>query len=309
MAVLEVEGLSKSFRSRFRGRTVEAVKNLGFSVDEGSVVAFVGPNGAGKTTTLLTILGLLQPDAGRISLFGEPAGSREVRRRLGFQSEIFYTYPFHTARRALKFYGRLSGLSPSDLPDRIDAQLARLGLAEAADRKVSTFSKGMMQRLGIAQALLHEPELLLLDEPTTGLDPEGRKLVADIIAQEKARGHAVFLSSHILTDVERSCDHVLMIRRGEQVLSKRLHELSSATERWDVELTRDGGAAVERLATHGFVPAEDRDGVLLFHCSAEEKANLLRAVAELDLDVVRVQRRLETLEELYMKHLGGTSDG
>lgn len=286
-----------------------AVDGIDVEVNPGEAFGFLGPNGAGKTTTILTILGLLNPDAGRVRVFGEPAGSLAARRRLGFQSEIFHTYPFHTARRALTFYGRLSGMSLDALPRSVDAQLEQLGLTHAADRKVGTFSKGMMQRLGLATALLHEPELLLLDEPTTGLDPEGRKLVADIIGRQKKRGKTVFLSSHILTDVERSCDRVVMIRSGELVLSKELGSDDPESALWEVELIGGGDDAIERLATRGFVPNEHRDGSAEFHCSTEQKAELLRAAAELGLEISKVQRRAETLEELYMQHLGGSSDG
>ena len=269
----------------------------------------MGPNGAGKTTTLLAILGFLSPDSGRVSVFGEPAGSLAARARLGFQSEIFYTYPYHTARRALMFYGRLSRMPPDELSRSVDRQLNRLGLADAADRKVATFSKGMMQRLGLASALLHEPELLLLEEPTTGLDPEGRKLVADIMAAEKARGRTVFLSSHILTDVERTCDRVVMIRKGELVLSKELGAPEGESEAWEVELVGPIDAARERLAADGLVPHESREGTAVFRCSKEQKNALLTAASSLGLDVAKVGQRRESLEDLYMKLLGGSSDG
>src|SRR6185503_2086233 len=131
--------------------------------------------------------------------------------------EIFHTYPFYTAKQVLHYYGRLTGLPASNLHQAIPPLLDRMGLADASDRKAVTFSKGMNQRLGLAQALLHDPELLILDEPTSGLDPEGRRLVLDIIREEKARGRTIFLSSHILSDVERTCDEVFMIRKGEIV--------------------------------------------------------------------------------------------
>jgi len=309
MQVLTIEGLTKSFRTRFPSRVIEAVKKLDLAIEQGSVVAFVGPNGAGKTTTLLAILGFLSPDSGRVSVFGEPAGSLEARARLGFQSEIFYTYPYHTARRALTFYGRLSRMPSGEVARSVDRQLDRLGLAFAADRKVSTFSKGMMQRLGLASALLHEPELLLLDEPTTGLDPEGRKLVADIISAEKARGRTVFLSSHILTDVERTCDRVVMIRKGELVLSKELGAPEEESESWEVELVGPIDADRERLASDGLVPDESREGRTVFRCSKEQKNQLLTSASSLGLEIAKVEERRESLEELYMKLLGGSSDG
>jgi ABC-2 type transport system ATP-binding protein len=275
--VLEIEGLAKSFRSPLRRKTVHAIVDLNLAVEAGSAVAFVGPNGAGKTTTLFAVLGFLKPDRGSIRVFGEPAGSLGARKRIGFQSEIFHTYPFYTARRALSFYGRLSGLSLPQNAKRIERELERLGLAQAADRKVGTFSKGMTQRLGLAQALLHDPDLLLLDEPTTGLDPEGRKLVGDLILEEKARGKTIFLSSH--------------------------------SEVWEVEILAAEKGKIELLAAEGLVPRESRDGAAIFRGSASEKNELLRRAAELGLEVSGVRCRSHSLEDLYMERLGGASDG
>src|SRR5580704_15059392 len=159
-AIIEVEGLSKNFGGRWRNRKVRAVHEVSLRVERGSVVAFVGPNGAGKTTTIYALLGLLRPDRGSIRLFGDPAGSVEARRRTGFQSEIFYTYGFRTATQVLRLYGTLSGMSPQKMAEAVPRQLGRLGLAEAGSRPVRGFSKGMVQRLGLAQALLHEPDLV-----------------------------------------------------------------------------------------------------------------------------------------------------
>src|SRR5947207_10902263 len=235
-AIIEVEELSKAFRSRFRRRSVQAVFDLNLRIERGNVVAFVGPNGAGKTTTIYALLGLLNPDRGQIRLFGMSPSSEAARRRIGFQSEIFHTYGFKTAERALRFYGELGEMPAAKIAAAVPRQLDRLGLGAASKRKVRGFSKGMIQRLGPAQALLHAPELLILDEPTTGLDPEGRKLVAEIILEEKTRGTTVFLSSHILSDVERTCDHVVILRDGSVVLSESMETLRSGSDEWDVEL-------------------------------------------------------------------------
>lgn len=312
MPVLEIEGLTKSFRTKLGRNVVQAVIGVDLRVEKGTVVAFVGPNGAGKTTTLLAILGFLRPDGGSIRVFGEPAGSLEARRRLGFQSEIFYTYPFHTARRALAFYGRLSGLSPASTEARIEPLLARLGLLDAAHRKVGTFSKGMTQRLGLAQALLHDPELLLLDEPATGLDPEGRKLVSELILEEKSRGRTIFLSSHILTDVERTSDRVVMIRKGRIVLSEDLETLSrhgQSEETWEIELLFEDPSALASLAAAGFAPEERGEGRALFRGSSTLKRELLRIAAERSLEVGSDRKKSVSLEDLYMEHVSGSSNG
>ena len=305
-SIIEIDGLTKTFRSRFRRREVCAVSKLSLQVQRGSVVAFVGPNGAGKTTTIYLLLGLLRPNSGTVRLFGLSAGDVEVRRRIGFQSEIFYTYGFKTAEKALRFYGHLSEVPPDKIDIEAPRQLERLGLGAARDRRVRGFSKGMMQRLGIAQALLHQPELLVLDEPTTGLDPEGRKLVADIILEEKARGTTVFLSSHILSDVERTCDHIVILREGSVALSENMTALRSKSDEWEIEVLSWNPAAMEAVGR-----AEIRDqqnGTVMVRCAAAERNVLLRRLLEADVDVGAV-RRAASLEDLYMRYAGGTSSG
>src|SRR5262249_50348023 len=155
--------------------------------------------------------------------------------------------PFYKANEALHYYGRLSGVAPGDLQRAIPPLLDRMGLADAANRKVVTFSKGMTQRLGLAQALVHDPELLILDEPTSGLDPEGRRLVLDIIREEKARGRTIFLSSHILSDVERTCDEVLMIRQGEIVFAEHLSAFAGQSQQWEIEVLSWDAAVKDQL--------------------------------------------------------------
>lgn len=318
-ALIQIEDVSKTFRSGWRRTVVRAVSNLAMTVARGSVTALVGPNGAGKTTTIYMLLGLLKPDCGRISLFGHAPGDKFVQQRVGFQSEIFYTYPFLTARGALAFYGRLSDLPGEKLAADIPRQLERLGLGAAANRKVGTFSKGMVQRLGLCQALLHQPEMLILDEPTTGLDPEGRKLVADIILEEKKRGTAVLLSSHILSDVERTCDHVVMIRQGQVVLSEQIATLNNDSDEWEVEVlgwTPDVAGALAQSGfgvgkAEGVLPPilQKTDGAVHVVCASARKKELLRLLLTLPVEIGLVRRRAKSLEDLYMEYVGGSSSG
>jgi len=303
-AVIEIDELTKSYRRGLRRRTVFAVQRLSIDVQAASIVAFVGPNGAGKTTTIQTVLGLLKPDSGTVRLFGETTHTGLLK-RVGYQPEVFHTYPFYTANEVLRYYGQLSGMSSGELDQAIPSLLDRMGLVDAADRKAGTFSKGMTQRLGLAQALLHDPELLILDEPTSGLDPEGRRLVLEIIRGEKARGRTVFLSSHILSDVERTCDEVFMIRKGEIVYTDRLSNFSGQDQQWEVEVLGWNAAAREGLLQMNptfLMEAEER-AVLL--CSGESKRALLRLLTDLPVEVGSVQRhRGATLEDVYMKFVG-----
>ncbi len=304
--VIEIDGLAKTFRNRLRRREVQAVRDVSLRVDRGSVFAFVGPNGAGKTTTIYALLGLLRPDRGSVRLFGRPAGDIAARRRTGFQSEIFYTYGFKTATDALRFYGRLAEMPEAAIAKAVPKLLERLGLSAAADRRVSGFSKGMTQRLGIAQALLHEPDLLILDEPTTGLDPEGRKLVADIISEEKARGRTVFLSSHILSDVERTCDYVIILNRGSVALADSMDNLRRNADAWEIEIvewTPEARAVVAGLDVRD--QSQDRSVV---RCGSADKMTVLRGLAAANAIIGSV-RNAGSLEDLYMRYAGGSSSG
>ena len=302
--VIQIDSLKKVYRSGLRRTEVIAVKNLSLTVKQGTIVGFVGPNGAGKTTTIHSILGFLKTDAGSIRLFGMPAGSSTLRRRIGYQCEIFYTYPFYTAKQALRYYGRLSGMTKEALAFAIPKQLERLGLEDAANRKASGFSKGMLQRLGLAQALLHEPELLILDEPASGLDPVGRKIVLDIIREEKSRGRSVFLSSHILADVERICDEVIMIQQGEVVFSEQLASFGTHAQDWAIEVGGFNDDIREQLGARVRILSINGDTAILL-CSSSEKRELLKTLLALPVEIGTVQRhRVGSLEDTYMKYVG-----
>jgi ABC-2 type transport system ATP-binding protein len=303
-AVIQIEGLVKTYRSGISRRSFTAVRSLNLEVKAGSVVAFVGPNGAGKTTTIHTMLGFLRPDAGSIRLFGQPAAT-PLLARVGYQPEIFHPYPFYRAREVLYYFGRLSGMSHEALDRAIGATLNRVGLADALDRRAATFSKGMTQRLGLAQALLHDPDLLVLDEPTSGLDPEGRRLVLDILREEKERGRTVFLSSHILSDVERTCDEVFMIRQGEIVFSENLSTFAGQSQQWEIEVLEWNPSLKDQLEGFAFSFLFETAGKALLLCPSESKRELLRRLTELPVDIGSVQRRRgATLEDTYMKYVG-----
>lgn len=303
-AVIQIENLTKTYRTGLRRSPVFAVKNLSVTVKKGSIVAFVGPNGAGKTTTIHSLLGFLKPDGGTIRLFGQPVGAASLRRRVGYQCEIFHTYPFYTGTQALRYYGQLSGISNEELARSIPRQLERMGLSAAANRKASGFSKGMTQRLGLAQALVHEPELLILDEPTSGLDPEGRRLVLEIIREEKAKGRTVFLSSHILADVERICDEVIMVRQGEVAFSDHVSAFSIDSQEWEIEVAGFTDAVRDMLGSQCNVVSMNGETVILL-CASSDKREFLKTLLGLPVEIGTIQRRRTgSLEDAYMKHVG-----
>jgi ABC-2 type transport system ATP-binding protein len=302
--VIAVDGLVKNYRAGMRRSVVQAVRGLSLTVPRGSIVAFVGPNGAGKTTTIHTLLGFLKPTAGSVRVFGEPPGPA-VARRIGYQPEIFYTYPFYSAREALRYYGQLAGMSSSELDQRIPGLIDRMALTDAGKRPISSYSKGMTQRLGLAQALIHDPELLILDEPTSGLDPEGRRLVLDIIVEEKARGRTVFLSSHILSDVEKTCDEVVMVRQGQVVLADRIASFGASSQHWDIEVLGWTTPYVGMLRDGAVTIVQQTDGATILRCEAADKQALLKAIVAVNLEIGTVQpMRAATLEETYLKHAG-----
>lgn len=213
--VLAVRDLAKTFRVGFFRKKVEAVRGIDFTVERGEIFGLLGPNGAGKTTTIKMLLGLISPMAGTIELFGRVSRSPAIMGRIGYLPENPYVYQYLKPLEFLDLCGRLCSMSAKDRRDKGQAMIERVGLADAVDRPIGKFSKGMMQRIGLAQALLHEPELLVLDEPMSGLDPLGRREVRDLIVEQRELGRTVLLTTHILSDVEALCDRVAILRRGK----------------------------------------------------------------------------------------------
>ena len=225
---LSVRELQKTFHPGLFEASIEVLKGLSFEVARGEIFGFLGPNGAGKTTTIKAITEIIYPDAGDIEVCGLPYTSLEAKRRLGFMTESPYIYRHLTGREYLRFSGELLGLERSGVEDRITRVLDEVGMGGRADRKMGTYSKGMLQRVALAQALLGDPDLLILDEPMSGLDPVGRRDVRDIILAQAAAGVTVFFSSHIIPDVEMICDRVAIIVDGTVRAIGAVSELVSA---------------------------------------------------------------------------------
>jgi ABC-2 type transport system ATP-binding protein len=212
--VVRIEGVVKDFRPGFGLRTKRVLDGISFNVQKGEIFGFVGPNGAGKTTTLKVLMGLIQMTAGRAEILGHDVRERDFRKHVGFLPENPYFYDFLTGREILDFYAKLSGLSTSSRAERVETLLEWVGLAHAADARLRTYSKGMLQRVGIAQALVHDPDVIFLDEPMSGLDPIGRMEIRNLILRLRTEGKTVFMNTHILSDVEMVCDRVAVIVHG-----------------------------------------------------------------------------------------------
>lgn len=239
---VEIDGLAKSYPSGWGGSRVAALRGLTLRLAPGQVLGLLGPNGSGKSTTLKVLAGLAAPTAGRCLLMGRPAGSDEARALIGYLPETMRLATHQTGREFLAYCAGLSGLSSAHTAERIAELLRWTGLAAAGDRRVGTYSKGMMQRLGLAQAVLHEPQILLLDEPMSGLDPAGRLAVAGMIRQQAAMGRTVVLTSHLLAQAEEICDQLAILGEGRLLASGATPELLGAHER-----TAPAASALEKL--------------------------------------------------------------
>lgn len=285
-------------RKRFHDTT--AVEELTLSVRRGEVFGFLGPNGAGKTTSIKMLLGLVRPSAGSAQVLGAPAGHVATRARIGFLPEHFRFHEWLSGRELLDFHGRLHGLKSATRAARGEALLARVELREAASRPLREYSKGMLQRMGLALALVNEPELVFLDEPTSGLDPLGRILVRDVIGELKRRGAAVFLNSHLLSEVEVTCDRVAFVRHGrvvqELALGGAQHELEV-----ELHITPVTPSILAGLAQFGGAPREQDGLVLLTLAHERDVPALVRWLVACDVAVHRVASRRKTLEALFLE--------
>jgi len=224
---VRIENLTKIFPVPLRRQRVTAVRNLSFEVRPGEVYGLLGPNGSGKSTTLKILLGLVTPNQGRAMIFGNDSRDYHSRAAVGFLPENPYFYKFLTAAETLRFYGNVCGLQGATLNKRINELLVLVGLEEARDRRIGGFSKGMLQRIGLAQALVQDPRLIVLDEPTAGVDPAGSHQIRDLILDLKKRGKTVLLTSHLLEQVQEICDRVGIMARGEMIREGALEDLVS----------------------------------------------------------------------------------
>jgi ABC-2 type transport system ATP-binding protein len=294
--VLALRGLCKGFKGHLGLGHTPAVESLDLEIRRGEICGLLGPNGAGKTTTLKMVVGLLRPDAGQVQLFGLPPSDARTRARLGYLPENPYFYDHLTAEEFLDFYGQLRGLAPAERRARTARALARVGLEGRGRVALRKLSKGTVQRIGLAQAIQHDPELLILDEPMSGLDPIGRREVRDLILSLRAAGGSVLFSSHILQDAEMICDRVAILDRGRLRSAGRLDELVSRRVEWyEVTLRSSRPEALP-----GTVVTRNGEHCLMRVCDLEELGRLLAAAAEGSDEVTSVWPKRQTLEDLFL---------
>ena len=318
MKVVETEGLTKTYvqdvvgveygrlRIRLANRRVEALKNLTMSVEEGEIFGLLGPNGAGKTTTIKILMGIHFATKGTARLMGRPLGDLEAKRQIGFLPENPYFYDYLKGWEFLDFYGQLYGMPKTRRRQRIEELLDLVGLEHAANLPLKGYSKGMNQRIGLAQSLLNDPRLVILDEPQSGLDPLGRKEVRDIILRLKEEGRTVMFSSHILSDAEMICDRVAILFKGELINIGALSELLSAQVK-EYELVVSGveasdlGGVGEKAQRVLETPGQ----VMLGFAESDAAQAAIAKTVELGGSVVSLTPRTETLEEYFIRHVKG----
>ncbi|MGC6465650.1 MAG: ABC transporter ATP-binding protein [Akkermansiaceae bacterium] len=233
---IEVHQLVKDFKGPFRGKKVRAVDHVSLKIAPGEVYGLIGPNGSGKSTTMKAVLGLIRPTSGSCAIFGRDALKVDSRNDVGFLPENPYFYKHLSAAETVEFFGKLCGMRGATLRNRVEEMLDLVGLQEARDRRLRGFSKGMLQRIGLAQALVHNPRLVILDEPTAGVDPTGSRDIRDLILDLKSRGITVFLCSHLLEQVQEICDRVGIMNEGKLVREGKLEDLISLQERTEIVL-------------------------------------------------------------------------
>jgi ABC-2 type transport system ATP-binding protein len=293
---IEVVDLQKTVRVGFWGTRKDLLRGVSFNVPQGVIFGFVGPNGAGKSTTIKTLIGAARPTRGEARVLGRTAQDIDVRRRIGYLPELPQLPLTLTPDELLFLHGTLAGLDKTTLNKRRDALLDRVGLSERRRDRVATFSKGMQQRVGLALALLNEPDLVILDEPMSGLDPLGRRLVRELISEQKARGATVFFSSHVLPDVEALCDELAIIHRGLLVTSGSVKGvLASAATAVDVTV-RANETVVGALSAHYAVSARGEFAVVKLPGDTDLVENLSR-MAALGASVVAVETIRPHLED------------
>ena len=307
MPALSVSSLSKTYRTGLLRRSaVQALDGVSLAVEKGAIFGLLGPNGAGKTTLVKILLGLVHPTSGTARLFDRPAGNPTARQRSGFVPENHRFPGFFTAVQTLHAYGRLADVPRAERTDRIPALLERLDLEGRGDSKVKTFSKGMLQRLGLAQALLNDPDLLFLDEPTGGVDPVGRRAIRDIVLELREEGKTIFLNSHLLSEVEKVCTQIAILREGSLVRQGSVEELTAAERVYDLIATPIPDS-IRNDADLPLAPAPDGSSPELdlkqYRVRADDRATLNAVLDRLrgaDVEIESITPLRQSLEDYFI---------
>ena len=308
-SVISVHDLAKRYGSSLRSDRA-ALLGLTLDVPRGEIYGFLGPNGAGKTTTIKLLLGLIRPTGGGGTVLGHPLGSVEARRLVGFLPESPYFYEYLRGDEILDYYGSLFGLADRVRRERVDTLLRLVGLADQRRLSVRKYSRGMLQRLGLAQALINDPDLVILDEPAGGLDPIGRREMRDILLGLRERGKTVFLSSHILAEVETVCDRVAILHRGELVAVGRIGDLLAGTREMELTIHGANGSLGRHIeAIPGATIHHGTDATVVVVPEQRFVYPIIDLVRETGGQIVSLGAKRERLEDVFVKLVGARDDG
>lgn len=302
--MIEVDDFRKTFLVGLRRKPSVAARQISFRVEAGEIFGFLGPNGSGKTTSIKAMLGLIRPDGGRLSVLGHPPSSQAWRAKVGYMPEHPTFYDYLTGLEMVTWFGRLSGMTAKVAKKEAERLLERVGLDHAMTRRLRSYSKGMLQRAGLAQAMMGSPTLLILDEPMTGLDPIGRREIRELILSLRSEGKTIFYSTHILPDVEMTCDRVSIIHRGRSVQTGRLDEILDQTTRGvEIVLSDVPDEVMQGLREqHPELKAQGGKVELSVPDQAEARAIMARLV-DAGATLERFEPHRDTLEEIFMRSL------
>lgn len=303
-SAIRIEGLTKSYLNKTTGTKVAAVDDLHLEVYPGEIFGFLGPNGAGKTTTIKMLLGLIFPDKGDAYILGKPIGESAVRKQVSYLPESPYFYDYLTGRGVLEFYGKLFGIGGKELRTLVDKLLEQVGLSRDGDKLLRSYSKGMLQRIGIAQALINDPQVLFLDEPTSGLDPLARLEIRDTIMNLKQMGKTVFLSSHQLLEVEVTCDRISILNKGKLLRQGKLEDLLPSGK---MQIVASVAKAVEpELKALGAELEVDAEGLLMASVALDSSVDkAIDAIRKQGGSIKSVTQQRRSLEQLFVDTIGG----
>lgn len=300
-AVLKINRLTKVFKTGFIPKRFIALNGISLEVEKGEIFGLLGPNGAGKTTTIKCILSLIHADSGSIELLGNPIPSNEAKAKIGFLSENPYVYDFLSGKEYLTFSGRLYGMDTRTAGKKADELLEIFHMGNAAGLPLRKYSKGMLQRIGLAQALINDPDFLILDEPMSGLDPVGRKEVRDLMLSLKSKGRTLLFSSHILSDAEVICDRIAILVRGKVQTIGKLDTLLKKIEAYEVTLNQPGNCSFDGIP-HEVIARSDSQALLRVP-SVSEIDSLIALSKKHPFQIESIVPLRQTLEELYLKEI------
>lgn len=298
--VVKVDTLVKDFPPNFGFKAKRVLHGVSFEVYRGEIFGFVGPNGAGKTTTLKTLMGLIRPTEGRAEILGHDVRETDFRRHVGFLPEAPYFYDYLSGREFLRFYAKVCGVAASTRAARIDELLDWVGLSHAGEARLRTFSKGMLQRIGIAQALVHDPDVVFLDEPMSGLDPIGRKEIRDLIRRLQAEGKTVFMNTHILSDVEMLCDRVAIIVKGRIRFEGRSDEVSAGDGDVELVMTQVSPQLAQSFAARPAAEVRGQSDRIELRVPAKAANEVLREALDAGAEMISLTPRRPSLESVFL---------